>query len=181
MNNIDVSPLSEYELKLYKEFYKNEELRRQYFSGKTYQSITYLIAIISATVWLIIKFMKIYSHKPCWLNFVTIDLLLLVCTVLCVTFCKFFKTLYGYKGLEQDPTELEALLKEYKMATNNVEYIIDTTNESLAITYKEAAINAYQENDRHIKMFEKYIKTAFLCVILISITFIMEVVVYGFF
>lgn len=177
----NIPPLSEYELKLYKDLYEKEESHRQQFSGKAYQSITYLIAMISAAVWLITKFMKIYTQKPCWLNFITVNLLILICIILCTAFFRFFKTLYDYKDLGQDPLELESLLNEYKSKTNNITDIINTTNESLVMTYREAAINAYQENDSHIKMFRKFITTSFVCIIFIAITFVMEVIVYKFF
>ena len=177
----NISPLSEYELKLYKDLYEKEELRRQQFSGKAYQSITYLIAMISATVWLISKFMKIYPHKPCWLNFITTDLLLLTCVILSIAFLRFFKTLYDYSDLRQNPSKLNNLLISYKSQTTDTIEIIDATNESLVMTYREAAINAYQENKNHMTMFRKFIKTSFVCIIFIAITFAMEVIVYKFF
>lgn len=176
-----ISPLSEYELKLCKELYEKEEQCRHNTSTKAFQSITFLTAIFGAIVWLIVNYIKIYEHKPRWLNFITTELLALSCVFLAFAFVQIFLTLANYKDVAPNPKEVAKMLSDYKSITDNEVSIMNAVNKSMAVTYIDAAIKKYDENNAHIKMFGKCLRTSFICMFFAAGTFVMEVVVYRFF
>lgn len=176
MKNSKQSLLS-YELELYKNLYESENDYRHKQSDKAFKSITIIASFVCAVLWLIFKFLKIYQDECCYLrctNFV----LLVACSALMLTcIVIFFKVLYGYNEKRPDPNEIEQLVTEYKSQTEDESAIITAMNESMLISYKDAAINNCIENEKHIKLFGLFYKIIFIEILLLIVTFLVEVLV----
>ena len=176
MKNSKQSLLS-YELDLYKNLYESENDYRHKQSDKAFKSITIIASFVGAVLWLIFKFLKIYQNECCYLqcaNFI----LLVACNVLMLT-CViiFFKVLYGYNEKRPDPNEVEQLITEYKSQTEDESAIIAAMNESILISYKDAAINNRIENEKHIRLFGLFYKIIFVEMFLLIVTFLVEILV----
>ena len=89
----------------------------------------------------------------------------------------FFKVLYGYNEKRPDPNEIEQLVAEYKSQTEDENAIITAMNESMLISYRDAAINNRIENEKHIKLFEVFYKIIFVEMFLLIVTFLIEILV----
>lgn len=89
----------------------------------------------------------------------------------------FFKVLYGYNEKRPDPNEIEQLVTKYKSQTEDESAIITAMNESMLISYKDAAINNRIENEKHIKLFGLFYKIIFIEILLLIVTFLVEVLV----
>ena len=176
MKNSKQSLLS-YELELYKNLYESENDYRHKQSDKAFKSITIIASFVGAVLWLIFKFLKIYQNECCYLrcaNFI----LLVACSVLMLTcIVIFFKVLYGYNEKRPDPNEIEQLVTEYKSQTEDESAIITAMNESMLISNKDAAINNRIENEKHIKLFGLFYKIIFIEILLLIVTFLVEVLV----
>ena len=176
MKNSKQSLLS-YELELYKNLYESENDYRHKQSDKAFKSITIIASFVGAVLWLIFKFLKIYQNECCYLrctNFIlliTCSALMLICVVI------FFKVLYGYNEKRPDPNEVEQLMTEYKSQTDDENAIITATNESMLISYKDAATNNRIENEKHIRLFGLFYKIIFAEMFLLIVTFLVEVLV----
>lgn len=89
----------------------------------------------------------------------------------------FFKVLYGYNEKRPDPNEIEQLVAEYKSQTDDENAIITAMNESILISYKDAAINNRIENEKHIRLFGLFYKIIFSEMFLLIVTFLVEILV----
>lgn len=176
MKNSKQSLLS-YELELYKNLYESENDYRHKQSDKAFKSITIIASFIGAVLWLIFKFLKIYQNECCYLR-CTNFILLVACSALMLTcIVIFIKVLYGYNEKRPDPNEIEQLVTEYKSQTEDESAIITAMNESMLISYKDAAINNRIENEKHIKLFGLFYKIIFIEILLLIVTFLVEVLV----
>ena len=90
-----------YELDLYRKIYDDEITYRDTFSDRAYKTITVVISLIGAVVWLIIKWVKIYQNQCCY--FQTINILLLITIIISssIIIIGFFKVLYNYQDTRQ--------------------------------------------------------------------------------
>lgn len=176
MKNSKQSLLS-YELELYKNLYESENDYRHKQSDKAFKSITIIASFVGAVLWLIFKFLKIYQNECCYLRCINF-ILLVACSALMLTcIVIFFKVLYGYNEKRPDPNEIEQLVTEYKSQTEDESAIITAMNESMLISYKDAAINNRIENEKHIKLFGLFYKIIFIEILLLIVTFLVEVLV----
>jgi hypothetical protein len=176
MKNSKQSLLS-YELELYKNLYESENDYRHKQSDKAFKSITIIASFVGAVLWLIFKFLKIYQNECCYLR-CTNFILLVACSALMLTcIVIFFKVLYGYNEKRPDPNEIEQLVTKYKSQTEDESAIITAMNESMLISYKDAAINNRIENEKHIKLFGLFYKIIFIEILLLIVTFLVEVLV----
>lgn len=176
MKNSKQSLLS-YELELYKNLYKSEDDYRHKQSDKAFKSITIIASFVGAVLWSIFKFLKIYQNECCYLRY-TNFILLTACSGLMLTCVViFFKVLYEYNEKRPDPNEIEQLVAEYKSQTEDENAIIAAMNESMLISYRDAAINNRIENEKHIKLFGVFYKIIFVEMFLLIVTFLVEILV----
>lgn len=68
-------------------------------------------------------------------------------------------------------------MKEYKSQTEDESAIIAEINESLIISYRDAAMNNSSENDRHSVLFRYFYLIIFFEMFLLIVTFLIEIVV----
>lgn len=176
MKNSKQSLLS-YELELYKNLYESENDYRHKQSDKAFKSITIIASFVGAVLWLIFKFMKIYQNECCYLRCTNFILLVACSTLMLTCVVIFFKVLYGYNEKRLDPNEIEQLVAEYKSQTEDECAIITAMNESMLISYKDAVINNRIENEKHIKLFGLFYKIIFIEILLLIVTFLVEVLV----
>lgn len=173
MNNSKYSLLS-YELELYKDLYETENKYRNDFSDRTFKTITVIVSIIGALIWLIIKFTSIYKNQCCYLQCVNILLLLICCALSSIIIVIFFKILYNYQDTRINPEKIFNAIEEYKK--NNIEEnVIFLANQSLAMTYISAAIKNCAENKKRIKMLGVVYKLIIADIFCIIFVFIIEV------
>ena len=154
--------------------YESENDYRHKQSDKAFKSITIIASFVGAVLWLIFKFLKIYQNECCYLR-CTNFILLIVCSVLmlsCVVI--FFKVLYGYNEKRPDPNEIEQLVAEYKSQTEDESAIIIAMNESMLISYKDAATNNRIENEKHIRLFGLFYRIIFAEMFLLIVTFLLR-------
>ena len=89
----------------------------------------------------------------------------------------FFNVLYNYKETKQNPKDIKVLLEEYKSLNDiddNVTYLM---NESLKVSYIDAAIKTYDETQKHVKLFKKVYLWIIIEVVVSSILFFIEILV----
>lgn len=167
--------LPSYELNLYKDLYEAENEYRHKQSDKAFKSITIIASFVGAVLWLIFKYLKIYKYERCYLQ--CINFILLVCCSSLMLACViiFFKVLYGYHEKRPDPNEIEQLLKEYKSQTEDENAIITAMDESLIISYRDAAINNSSENEKHSILFGYFYRIIFAEMFLLIVTFLIEI------
>ena len=166
-----------YELDLYKDLYEAENKYRHNQSDKAFKSITIIASFVGAVLWLIFKYLKIYKFECCYLR--CINFILLVCCSILMLTCTiiFFRVLYGYYEKRPNPSEIEQLMKEYKFQTEDESVIITAMNESLIISYRDAAINNSSENEKHSVLFGYFYWIIFVEMFLLIITFFIEILV----
>lgn len=87
----------------------------------------------------------------------------------------FFKVLYNYEETRQKPEDVKQALDEYKSFNNVDTNTIFLMNESLKISYIDAAIKNNIETRKHIKLFKKVYKWIIIDVILIAVCFFIEI------
>lgn len=169
--------LPSYELELYKNLYESENEYRHKQSDKAFRSITIIASFVGAVLWLIFKYLKIYKSECCYLQ--CINFMLLVCCSSLMLACViiFFRVLYGYNEKHPEPNKIEQLMKEYKSQTEDESAIIAAINESLIISYRDAAMNNSSENDRHSVLFRYFYLIIFFEMFLLIVTFLIEIVV----
>lgn len=174
MKNSKQSLLS-YELELYKQMYDEENNYRNQFSDRAFKSITIIISLVCALIWLTLKYSSIYEEQCCYVR--CVNFILLICCFainVIIIFC-FFKMLYGYKETRPSPDALFYLIEEYKSQTLDENDIIIATKESLSKSYIDAAINNSKENEKRIKLFDTIYKFILADITIVAICFIIEV------
>lgn len=174
MKNSKQSLLS-YELELYKRMYDEENNYRNQFSDRVFKTITVVISLIGALIWLIIKFSSIYQNQSCYLRYTNLLLLTGCCILTLMDIFCFFKILYGYKYDRQVPEDLYNLIEGYKQQTTNEKDIIEAVQKSLAMSYIDAAMKNYKENEKRITTFRSVYRFSIADIVLITITFLIEV------
>lgn len=176
MKNSKQSLLS-YELELFKSLYEAENDHRHKHSDKAFKSITIIASFVGAVLWLIFRFLKICYDECCCLRCINF-ILLTACGILMLTcIVIFFKGLYGYNEKRPDPTEVEKLITEYKSQTENDNDIIAAINESMVMSYRDAAINNRIENEKHTILFGLFYKVIFIEMFLLIVTFFVEILI----
>lgn len=169
--------LPSYELNLYKKLYETENEYRHKQSDKAFKSITIIASFVGAVLWLIFKYLKIYKSECCYLQCANFILLICCSSLMLACVIIFFRVLYGYHEKRPDPNEIEQLLEEYKSQTEDESAIVDAMNESLIISYRDAAINNSFENEKHSVMFRYFYWITFVEMFLLIVTFLIEILV----
>ena len=169
--------LPSYELNLYEKLYEKEIAYRNNFSDKAYKTITIIVSLLGANVWLLTKWVSIYINECCYLR--TINLLMLISSFVLTAMIVigFFKVIYNYKEITQNPEDVKNLLEEYKTLINIGDNVIHLMNESLKVSYIDAAIKTYEETQKHVKLFKKVYLWIIIEVVLVSILFLIEIFV----
>lgn len=167
--------LPPYELNLYKDLYEAENEYRHKQSDKAFKSITVIASFVGAVLWLIFKYQKIYKSECCYLQCINFILLVGCSSLILTCVIIFFRVLYGYHEKRPDPNEIEQLLKEYKSQTEDENAIIAAMNESLIISYRDAAINNSSENEKHSILFGYFYRFIFIEMFLLIVTFLVEI------
>jgi uncharacterized protein with PQ loop repeat len=164
-----------YELELYKDLYETENEYRHKQSDKAFKSITVIASFVGAVLWLIFKYLKIYKTECCYLQCINFILLICCSSLMLACVIIFFRVLYGYHEKRPDPNEIEQLLEEYKSQTEDESVIIAAMNDSLIISYRDAAINNSSENEKHSVMFGYFYLIIFVEMFLLIVTFLIEI------
>lgn len=166
-----------YELNLYKDLYEAENVYRHNQSDKVFKSITVIASFVGAVLSLIFKYLKIYKSECYYLQCINFILLVGCSSLMLACIIIFFRVLYGYHEKRPNPNEIEQLLKEYKSQTDDEGVIITAINESLIISYRNAAINNSSENEKHSVMFRYFYWIIFIEMFLLIVTFLVEILV----
>lgn len=166
-----------YELELYKNLYEAENDYRHKQSDKAFKSITIIASFVGAVLWLIFRYLKVYKNECCYLQCANFILLIGCCVFMLISVIIFFRVLYGYNEKRPDPSKIEKLIKGYKSQTEDEDAIIVAINESLTISYRDAALNNSYENEKHSKLFEYFYKSIFIEMFLLIVTFLVEILV----
>lgn len=174
MKNSKQSLLS-YELELYKQVYDEENNYRNQFSDRVFKTITVIVSIIGALIWLIVNFSSIYKNQCCYVRCVNCILLVVCFFLSALIVIYFFKILYGYKETRQMPEDIYNLIEGYKLQTSDEGDIIETVKISLAKSYIDAAIKNSKENEQRIDMFITVYKFILVDIVVIATTFLLEV------
>lgn len=168
--------LPSYELDLYRKIYDDEITYRNNFSDRAYKTITVIISLIGAVVWLITQWIKIYQNQCCYFQVVNILILLGIIILTSLIVIGFFKVLYNYEDTRQKPEDIKQALEEYKTLNNVDDNVIYIMNESLKVSYIDAAIRNNNETRKHIALFKKVYKWIIVDVILIAVCFFLEII-----
>ena len=163
-----------YELELYSNLYEAENKYRNDISDRVFKTITVIIPLISALIWLIIKFTSIYEYQCYCLKYLNLLILFIDLIISIAITYLFFKVLYDYRDTKIDPEELYKAVEEYK-ANNIDENVILLTNKTLINSYKNAAIKNSKENEKRIDTFSFIYKLIFIDIIILTITFLIEI------
>lgn len=171
MKNSKQSLLS-YQLELYKKLYDEENNYRNSFSDRVFKTITVIVSIIGAAIWLIIKFSSNIHKQCCYLQCFNILLLSIICVVSASIVFLFFKILYNYRDTRINPEILHSTIEEYK--NDNIdENVIELTNKTLLNSYINATIKNYKENNKRVELFRIVYRLILFDIIFIAISFIM--------
>lgn len=174
--NDSKSTLLSYELELYKQLNKYEEEYRNKYSDKVFKSITVVISIIGAVIWLLYKFTTLkYTEKQHYIKEINIKLLVVIVVILIILVFTFFIVLYGYRERIVNPGEIKTLLSEYKSKTYDEKEIIIAMDESLLMTYKRAAISNHKQNKNRSTLFNIFYILVAVELLLLTIVYAMEV------
>lgn len=174
--NDSKSTLLSYELELYKQLNKYEEEYRNKYSDKVFKSITVVISIIGAVIWLLHKFTTLkYTEKQHCIEEINIKLLVIIVVILVILVFTFFIVLYGYKERIVNPDEIKELLLEYKSETSDEEEIIIAVNESLLMTYRKAAISNHKQNKNRSTLFNIFYIFVAVELLLLTLVYTIEV------
>lgn len=169
--------LPSYELSLYEKLYEKEIAYRNNFSDKVYKSIAVIISLLGANVWLITKFISVFNSEYFLIKSANGILIVVSIVLTCMIVIGFFNVLYNYKETKQNPKDIKVLLEEYKSLNDiddNVTYLM---NESLKVSYIDAAIKTYDETQKHVKLFKKVYLWIIIEVVVSSILFFIEILV----
>lgn len=168
--------LLSYELELFKQMYDEENNYRNQFSDKVFKTITVIIALVGALIWLINNFLLKCAEQNYYIIFANISSLVICFVLSAAIIIYFFRILYGYKEVRQTPGNLYNLIEEYKSQTSNEKDIINAIMESLVLSYIDASIKTSEENDRRIKMFKSAYRYILVDIIFTAVTFIIELI-----
>lgn len=169
--------LPSYELNLYEKLYEKEIVYRNNFSDKVYKSITVIISLLGANVWLITKFISVFDSECCLMKAIN-GLLITVSVVLtCIIVIGFFNVLYNYKETGQKPEDVQTLLEEYKSQNDIDSNVIYLMNKSLTVSYIDAAIKTYNETQKHAGLFKKVYLWIIIEVVVSAVLFFLEILV----
>lgn len=169
--------LPSYELDLYEKLYEKEIAYRNNFSDKVYKSITVIISLLGANVWLITKFISVFNSECCFIKSANGILIAISIVLTCMIVIGFFNVLYNYKETKQKPEDIQKLLEEYKSLNdidNNVIYLM---NKSLTVSYTDAAIKTYNETQKHTGLFKKVYLWIIIEVVVCAVLFFLEILV----
>ena len=72
---------------------------------------------------------------------------------------------------------VEQLIMSYKSQTEDEDAIVTAINESMLMSYKDAAANNRVENEKHIRLFGLFYKIIFIEMFLLIATFLVEILV----
>ena len=72
---------------------------------------------------------------------------------------------------------VEKLITEYKSQTENDNDIIAAINESMVMSYRDAAINNRIENEKHTILFGLFYEVIFIEMFLLVVTFFVEILI----
>lgn len=89
----------------------------------------------------------------------------------------FFDVLYNYKEIGQKPEDMQKLLEEYKSLNNIDSNVIYLMNKSLIVSYIDAAINTYNETQKHVNLFKKVYLWIIIEVVVCAVLFFLEILV----
>ena len=160
-----------------KNYMKKEIAYRNNFSDKVYKSIAVIISLLGANVWLITKFISVFNSEYFLIKSANGILIVVSIVLTCMIVIGFFNVLYNYKETKQNPKDIKVLLEEYKSLNDiddNVTYLM---NESLKVSYIDAAIKTYDETQKHVKLFKKVYLWIIIEVVVSSILFFIEILV----
>lgn len=169
--------LPSYELSLYEKLYEKEIAYRNNFSDKAYKSITVIVSLLGANVWLITKFISVFNSECCFAKSVNGILIMVSIVLTCMIVIGFFNVLYNYKETRQKPEDIQKLLEEYKSLNDidsNVIYLMD---KSLTVSYADAAIKTYNETQKHTGLFKKVYLWIIIEIVVCAVLFFLEILV----
>ena len=169
--------LPSYELSLYEKLYEKEIAYRNNFSDKVYKSITVIISLIGANVWLITKFVSVFDSECCFIKSVNGFFIITSIVLTCMIVVGFFNVLYNYKETRQKPSDVQELLEEYKTLNDIDSNIITLMNKSLTVSYIDAAIKTYNETQKHVGLFRKVYLWIIIEVVVCAVLFFLEILV----
>lgn len=166
-----------YELSLYEKLYEKEITYRNNFSDKVYKSITVIISLLGANVWLITKFISVFNSECCFIKSINGLLIIISVVLTCMIVIGFFNVLYNYKETRQKPEDIQKLLEEYKSLNNIDSNVIYLMNKSLTVSYADAAIKTYNETQKHAGLFKKVYLWIIVEVVVCAVLFFLEILI----
>lgn len=173
MKNSKRSLLS-YELDLYRNLYIEETNYRNDFSDRVFKTITVIISIIGAVIWLIIKFSSVSKYQGCYLQYFNIFLLSIICFISASIVFLFFKILYNYQDTRINPEILYDTIEEYKN-NNTDKNVMELTDRTLINSYINATIKNYKENIKRVELFRIVYRLILIDIVFIGVSFIILV------
>lgn len=169
--------LHSYELNLYEKLYEKEIVNSNNFSDKAYKTITVIVSLLGANVWLIIKFVSVFNSECCFMKALNGIFIIVSIALTTMVVIGFFCVLYNYRETGQKPYDVQKLLEEYK-ALNDIDgNVIYLMNESLKVSYIDAAIKTYNETQKHVDLFRKVYLWIIIEVIVAALLFFLEILV----
>lgn len=169
--------LPSYELSLYEKLYEKEIAYRNNFSDKAYKSITVIISLLGANVWLITKFISVFNSECCFMKSINGLLITTRIVLTCMIVIGFFNVLYNYKETRQKPEDIQKLLEEYKSLNDIDDNVIYLMNKSLTVSYADAAIKTYNETQKHTGLFKKVYLWIIIEVVVCAVLFFLEILI----
>lgn len=166
-----------YELSLYEKLYEKEITYRNNFSDKVYKSITVIISLLGANVWLITKFISVFNSECCFIKSINGLFIIISVVLTCMIVIGFFNVLYNYKETRQKPEDIQKLLEEYKSLNDIDSNVIYLMNKSLTISYIDAAIKTYNETQKHVGLFKKVYLWIIVEVVVCAVLFFLEILI----
>ncbi len=170
MKNSKQSLLS-YELNFYKELYETENEFQSSVSDKVFKTITIIIPIVSALIWLTVDFSKNYKIQCCYLQVLNIALFVSSYIITGIIIFLFFKVLFYYNDTKMDIEKCVETIEEYKQNNSNKD-VINLMNETLIEFYKNATIKNSKENEKHSKLFGHTYWLTFVDILLLAVIFL---------
>lgn len=169
--------LPSYELSLYEKLYEKEIAYRNNFSDKVYKSITVIISLLGANVWLITKFIAVFNSECCIIKSINGLLIAISVVLTCMIVIGFFNVLYNYKETRQKPEDIQNLLEEYKSLNSIDDNVMYLMNKSLTVSYIDAAINTYNETQKHAGLFKNVYLWIIIEVVVCAVLFFLEILI----
>jgi hypothetical protein len=166
--------LVSYELELYKQLYEEQFSFREKYSSRVFATISVVVSMIGALIWLLARFAKIYNSQCCYLRCLNIILLFCCCIFLGVVAFGIYKVLH-YEETRPEPQAALDLVEGYKKQAKDENEIILAVNESLLQSYIAAAVKCYDENQDHMDKFIVVLKYILIAVVFFFATFLIEI------